>query len=381
MTLADCGPTFILKIIYFIAQITKIAFIIIPIGLIVMVTYDLITSMTYNAGSKFSKYKLSDINYEMGSGVRMAIKRIAYAIVLFLVPSIVNISMDLLGNAGVDYAYCINNINVSEIETIEASEKELEELAKAANELAMQLKVNQAIENAEKFEEQYENIYLARQSANLDNVEDFEPILEIDESKKNVLLVTGHTRGYNAHTCNGIKHDEGNLVRDFARYLQVALYIQDINAIIANEVVDPIDMNAEIINSSARKILESKIDLTKIDYVIELHFNAFGYGATGTEIVVSQAFENNSRLDPLETAIAKATANYIGTLRHANHNGKNVWGKGTLGDEMYFRGKKGLNYTLIEIAFYDNCEIDMPNYYAHKVEIAEDMAIAIKENL
>lgn len=92
----DCGGADILRIIKFIFRILDIILFIIPMVLIVMISVDL------------AKNVLAGREDEMKKNVSIAIKRIVYCLILFLVPTIVSASISLLGNVGVDYATCID---------------------------------------------------------------------------------------------------------------------------------------------------------------------------------------------------------------------------------------------------------------------------------
>lgn len=95
LTGCDCGGAGVLKIIKFIWQLLDIVLFLVPMGLIIMVTVD------------FAKNVISGKDDEMKKNVNIAIKRIIYAAVLFLIPTIVDFSMKTLANIGIDYANCI----------------------------------------------------------------------------------------------------------------------------------------------------------------------------------------------------------------------------------------------------------------------------------
>lgn len=96
LTGLKCGGSGVLKIIKFVWIIMDIALLIIPIGLIAMVTID------------FAKNVIAGKEDEMRKNVNMAIKRIIFCIVIFLIPTIVDAVINLLGDIGVSYAECIN---------------------------------------------------------------------------------------------------------------------------------------------------------------------------------------------------------------------------------------------------------------------------------
>ena len=101
-----CQNPDILRIIFFARKILDIAFIIIPIGLIVFLIID-IYKMVISGEEKTIK-----------QNQKMIINRIIFAILIFFVPTIVSFTMNLLSNVGfsVDYMDCINNANSEFIE-------------------------------------------------------------------------------------------------------------------------------------------------------------------------------------------------------------------------------------------------------------------------
>lgn len=114
LELANCGGSGVLKVLFFIKEIMGIIFIIVPIGLIVMMSIDL------------SKAVIASDAEEMKKTAKIVIKRIIYAIVLFSVPTIVSIFNLFLGELSSNsYAKCLSM--ASDIEAI----KKLEENEKA----------------------------------------------------------------------------------------------------------------------------------------------------------------------------------------------------------------------------------------------------------
>lgn len=90
-----CENVDILRVCYFIKQLLKIAFIILPIVLIVMLSID------------FAKNVVSQED-EMKKNLQLAIKRLLYAVAVFLVPTIVNIAINVIGDFDIGYKKCLN---------------------------------------------------------------------------------------------------------------------------------------------------------------------------------------------------------------------------------------------------------------------------------
>lgn len=111
LELANCGGSGVLKVLLFIKEIMGIIFIIVPIGLIVMMSIDL------------SKAVIASDAEEMKKTAKIVIKRIIYAIVLFSVPTIVSIFNLFLGELSSNsYAKCLSM--ASDIEAIEKLEED-----------------------------------------------------------------------------------------------------------------------------------------------------------------------------------------------------------------------------------------------------------------
>lgn len=97
--LSACENPDILRVIYFIEKILNIVFIVIPIGLIVMVTIDVVKMII--SGEK-----------EQAKSMKTIITRIILAVAIFFVPTIVNIVTNVIEKSGVadasKYKNCLN---------------------------------------------------------------------------------------------------------------------------------------------------------------------------------------------------------------------------------------------------------------------------------
>ena len=90
-----CGGADVLKTLKFIMTILNIIFIGVPIILILFISID------------FAKNVIASSADEMNKNVQRAVKRLIACLILFLIPTIVNASIKVLGSLGVDYANCI----------------------------------------------------------------------------------------------------------------------------------------------------------------------------------------------------------------------------------------------------------------------------------
>ena len=94
-----CQHPGILRVLYFGKLLIDLVFTLLPIGLIVMILID------------FSKVVISGDEKEVKNS-KIVVKRIVYAMIVFCVPWIVSLFMNLLSGAGIGVAYkdCIKNI-------------------------------------------------------------------------------------------------------------------------------------------------------------------------------------------------------------------------------------------------------------------------------
>ena len=121
--LEACQNPMILRIIYFASLLLDIAFVLIPIGLIVMMMVD------------FSKVVISGDEKDI-KNTKLIGKRVIYAIVVFCIPWIVNVLMDFLDGIGLSVSYrtCITNAKSGNFdyydELLKIEEKVMEEQKK-----------------------------------------------------------------------------------------------------------------------------------------------------------------------------------------------------------------------------------------------------------
>ena len=92
----ECGGEVILMIIKYVIKLLNILYIIVPIGLILMATIDLVKNVIANDDG------------EMKKNLKIFGKRFLMCIAFFLVEPIVTATVGLLGDAGLDYANCID---------------------------------------------------------------------------------------------------------------------------------------------------------------------------------------------------------------------------------------------------------------------------------
>ncbi len=120
MDLSNCGPSGLLRVIYFFKLILNVVFTIIPIALIIMLMVD------------FAKMTISGDENEQSKTFKLATKRIMYAVIVFCIPWIVSVLNAALGSLGVDYAACYYDVTMDAINELAATEEKIEEAQKRA---------------------------------------------------------------------------------------------------------------------------------------------------------------------------------------------------------------------------------------------------------
>ena len=92
-----CEIPDILNVIFSVKGFLGVVLFLVPMFLIVMMTVD------------FAKCVIASDVESMKKTFQLSIKRLLMAMALFLVPTIVSATMNLLGELNVEYASCINN--------------------------------------------------------------------------------------------------------------------------------------------------------------------------------------------------------------------------------------------------------------------------------
>lgn len=116
LLLSGCENPDVLSVIYFIEKILNVAFIIIPIGLILFITIDLVKTIL-NGDDKAEK-----------TNNKIIVKRLILAIAIFFIPTIVTLLTNLMSNAGIEFATEYKKcMNVTKERIDEARKKQEEE--------------------------------------------------------------------------------------------------------------------------------------------------------------------------------------------------------------------------------------------------------------
>lgn len=97
--LETCQHPGVLRILYFVYLLLDVIFIVVPIGLIIMLLVD------------FSKAVIAGDDDKAKKSTKIVVKRIIYAILIFAMPWIVNLFLEIMSDAGIttDYLTCMDN--------------------------------------------------------------------------------------------------------------------------------------------------------------------------------------------------------------------------------------------------------------------------------
>ena len=196
--------------------------------------------------------------------------------------------------------------------------------------------------------------------------------------KKPVLLIAGHSyppycKQYS--DCRGTSSSSGYAEEDETRKLvkliKSNLDSLGVNSDVANALLsgDYDKMNKSFfIESKNNSEAFRKYDWTRYGFVLEVHFNAIGsHNAKGT-LLCKKSSSYSTKAD---NDIVKAVTSHTGH-KHISDSIQ------TLNNVTYFT-KRGIPITYLETEFYDNADA-MRVYTSHMNEIARDIALAIKKH-
>lgn len=187
----------------------------------------------------------------------------------------------------------------------------------------------------------------------------------------NILLISGHTSGHNKMK-NGSRN-EGDLNIEVVKLLKPRLEeLEDVKVYVYPTACDAfVDIQKGVFTKRL------PIPASKIDYVLECHFNALNGNynkdgkVKGSEIFVTSREKGIS----VEQAIMRNMKKYF-PLR--DNDGKFDGVKVTNFLVINTLKSMGVSASLLEMCFYDD-EDDMKIYYDHKGEIMDGIVAGIAE--
>lgn len=206
------------------------------------------------------------------------------------------------------------------------------------------------------------------------SIKDVENRLDFPKKDRTVYLIAGHDKndpGAIAIDVNGAEIRESDYTKEFRDLLKRELDNKSIKNDIDN---DDLSLNQVIAD------LNTKIN--EDDIVIDIHFNAFGDNANGTEVVIKNA-EN----DDIITLASKFANQIVKTLGTNLRRGGDNLPKGVISQSQTQRERLAIfenlnnnNVILIEICFIDNFN-DRTKYENNKELLAKEIVNNILSKL
>ena len=170
-----------------------------------------------------------------------------------------------------------------------------------------------------------------------------------------ILLISGHTSGYNASKATGV--NEGDLTIDLVKLLASRLEGY------AEISVYPYDRDMYKDNKAGCL----KVNLKDYNYIFEVHFNGFNGKARGTEVLIHSDYKGGISVE--KNILAKMVL--LGFENRGIVYRNDLLNMKTCLD-------LGIDYALLETCFFDNVE-DMKLYKSKKDKVADAVAKGIIE--
>ncbi len=339
-TCSDAALARGISIIYTVIQWISI---IVPIILIVSLVVSLI-SMTVDPNQK--------------DGQKKIVRKVASALIIFLVPSLLGVVMSFL-NYATDEKSEIFNFTTCYKVALQVNEKigvgEYESGAGTSKGKGLSL---------------YGDLSGLSQYVKKDTEETSASL-----GDGGILIVAGHS--YSPYCNEGGDNEcreedttyvEPTETRKLAKLLKNELDGMNIKASIANEMLGGTDakMNKSLyveLRNNTQNFKNNEAKFKKFTHVIEIHFNAGG----GQGTLLMQGSAGISKIDKqLKDAVVK----YTGRANYDIAQG--------LQNQRYFQNL-GIPMTYMEVEFYDNNSA-MAKYETNKEKIAHEMALVFKKN-
>ncbi len=168
---------------------------------------------------------------------------------------------------------------------------------------------------------------------------------------KKILLISGHTSGYNSCRATGVNEGDlnielVNMIKPMLEdYAKVTLYPHTRDAYKDN-------LNGTL-----------KVNLRDYDYILEVHFNAGG--GRGTSIQLHGSYSGG-------ISVEQAIINNIAAIGFRKRGNGGIVRRNDLLN-MNTALAAGVDYALLETCFYDNTE-DMTLYKVNKLKVAKAIA-------
>lgn len=342
-----CSNYELARILSSFRSIVQLIQIIVPIILLIMVTINFIQMMSDPNEKKLTK--------------TVIIKIIAAAIVFFI-PTIVNIVLNMLPNS-FDITACIKESK--QLDTMSENNKIIYRTIDGE-------KKKSILHNPDDYEKGVPEVNNNPNSQN----PNLGPNISTDGS---ILLIAGHSyppycSTGNLGDCRGKDPNSGYAEEDETRKLvkliKMNLDSLNVKSDIANAMMsgDNDKMNKSFfIESRLNTDLFNKFNWSKYKFVLEVHFNSANSQAKGTLLCKKSSSYSTAADNDIVNAVIKHTGN--------RRLGDSIQG---LNNVSYF-SKRNIPIVYLETEFYDNASA-MQVYTANINEIARDIAVAIQKN-
>lgn len=345
-----CSDIGLAKILSIINNIIQLVHIIVPIILIIMATINLIELMSTPEEKKLLK-KLFN--------------KILAAIIVFMVPTIMNAFLNILPN-NYDLAGCLKA--AKELDTVT---KNNQVIYKTMNN---KKKKNTIISNPDDYERGD-----PRTNKNDNNGSSKGTSNSTISGDGSILLIAGHSYPPYCSTaglgdCRGTAQSgyaEEDETRKLVKLIKSNLDSLGVKSDIANAMMagDTNKMNKSFfIESKTNSALFNKFNWSKYKFVLEVHFNATSSGSAKGTLLCKKSSSYTTKADnDIVNAVTKHTGN--------RRLGDSIQ---SLNNVSYFTSRN-IPIVYLETEFYDNA-MAMKNYTIHINEIAHDIAVAIQKN-
>ena len=318
--------------------------IIVPILLILSLAISLL-SMTIDPNQK--------------DGMKKIYRKVIAAIIIFLIPSILNVVMSFL-----NYASVGNN----QVFTVSSCYK----AAIAANKKIGTGNYESGLGTApgKGLSGMYGDLSGLKKYVNKED-DDIDSSTSLGDG--GILIVAGHSYEPYCHKAEECREEDWTYVeptetRKLAKLLKKELDGMNLKASIANEMLGGTDerMNKSLyveMHLNSQEFKDNEPKFKKFTHVIEIHFNAGG----GQGTLLMQGSAGISKIDQqLKDAVVKYTGKANGNIAKGLQN------------QRYFQNL-GIPMTYIEVEFYDNHSA-MEKYETNKEKIAHELALVFKNN-
>lgn len=301
------------------------------------------------------------MNPEQKDGMKKIYRKVISAVIIFIIPSFLNVVMNLLSYASFDQSEIFNFSTCYKV-AVEADKK-----IEKANYTS-----GAGTTGGSGLSGMYGDLSGLKNYKKEESTSDTTTSASLGDG--GILIVAGHSyEPYCNQAPNECREEDWTYVeptetRKLAKLLKNELDGMNLKASIANEMLGGTDakMNKSLyveLYNNTQAFQENEAKFKKFTHVIELHFNAGG--GTGTELEVGSA-----GVSAIDKELKNAVVKYTGVSRGDYSQG--------LQNQRYFQNL-GIPMTYMEVEFYDN-NTAMAKYETNKENIAHELALVFQKN-